>query len=114
MLTACVSPSRDQWPHVNVFCQAPLEFTYGLAAAAAGHHLDAVEALRHGRELLIEQELRSHLPWASAYLARTLVHLPHSSSSKEASTVVADGVEVARSLGMELMEANLRAIEVPS
>jgi DNA-binding SARP family transcriptional activator len=111
MLMACVGPHRDQWAHLNVFCQAPLEVSYGLAAAAVGHLNDSVEALRHGRELLNEQGLRSHLPWASAYLARALARHPDASTRDAARTVVAAGVEVARSLGMEVMEANLRAIE---
>jgi hypothetical protein len=81
---------------------------------ASGLLDESIEALRHGRQLLNEQGLRSHLPWASAYLARTLARQPHASAENEARTIVVDGVEVARSLGMEVMEAHLRAIEVPS
>lgn len=50
--------------------------------------------------------------WASTYLARTLARRPSSDSRSELFTVVTDGLETARALGLEVMEANLRAIEV--
>ncbi len=114
MLMSCVGPYRAQWAHVNVFCQTPLELTWGLAAAAAGHVDQAVRALRRGRELLRGQGLRSHLPWAALYLARTQTRHPDPACRSGAHTVAADGLETACSLGMEVMESTLRALEVPA
>lgn len=113
MVTTSVGPYREQWAHVNVFCQGPLEFTYGLAAAATGRFDDAVAALQRGHDLLHERRVRSHLPWASLYLARTLIRHPDPASDGRARAVAADGAEVARSLGIEVMEASLGAIEGP-
>jgi hypothetical protein len=102
-LAETVAPHRHLWTHVNVFCQGPVELTLGLALAAAGHREDAIAALRAGRELLQGRGLRSHLPWASLYLARVLMAGNERCDDEEAQQLATEGATAARTMGMPTM-----------
>lgn len=103
MLAAVTAPYRDQWAHVNVFCQGPLELTFGLACEAAGRRDEAVAALRRAREALRDRGLRSHVPWASMHLGRAL--------SKQGSTDARrEAIEVLTAARSEATELSMPAI----
>jgi DNA-binding SARP family transcriptional activator/DNA polymerase III delta prime subunit len=102
-LVQLVAPHRQLWTHVNVFCQGPAELTLGLALAAAGRRDDAIAALRTGRELLLSRGLRSHVPWASLYLARVLASGDGASDDEAVRQLTTEGAAAAAAMGMPTM-----------
>jgi DNA-binding SARP family transcriptional activator len=109
-LVQLVAPHRQLWTHVNVFCQGPVELTLGLALAAAGHRDDAITALHTAREQLRSRDLRSHLPWASLYLARVLASGDTRSADEAAQRLATEGAATARAMGMTAMVDKLEGL----
>jgi DNA-binding SARP family transcriptional activator len=112
-LAEMAAPHRQLWTHVNVFCQGPVELTLGLALAAAGRRHDAVAALRTGWELLRSRGLRSHLPWASLYLARVLASGGEGNEAEAVRQLATDGAAAAQAMGMATMAEKLEGLIAP-
>jgi DNA-binding SARP family transcriptional activator/tetratricopeptide (TPR) repeat protein len=107
MLVEQLTPHRQCWAHVNVFCEGPLEVHLGLALAAMGQLDDAIAAVRRGRTLLAEREVRSHGPWVALSLARLLLQRGREADVVEARTIAAAAAGAARSMGMATLAERL-------
>lgn len=107
MLVEQLTPHRQCWAHVNVFCEGPLEVHLGLALAATGQVDRAIAAVRRGRALLAEREVRSHSPWVSLYLARLLMGRGREDDVADARTIATEAGDRARSMEMSVMADRL-------
>lgn len=109
-LVAVLTPHRDLWANYILFCIAPVGQALGLAAAAAGRWDQAVRTIRHNRDLIVEQHMRSHLPRASLYLARILAERNAPGDLDQARTAARDGLNAAHDMGMDTMTTKLTSL----
>ena len=106
-LLPLVVPHRGQMASFWLACLQPMTFTESLAAAAAGHIEQAVEAAHDNHRLLAARGLRAHVPEGSLRLAQVLLLRGRPDDLAQARQAAANGLRAAQAMNMRAKAAEL-------